>query len=221
MPKAAERHPDADYIEEAVKLAGVDNVQQLARKAGVDPSGLHKRIANTISDRLSQPVMEKLDAAKIYPAQRFPDAIHVPVIFRRQLEKWLEMHRKNSAPEPIETVPLPPSRYPRVVIRVSDKVTNAAFDHAFSAILEIGNNGQLVDGLFYLITLNDGVPPIGQDYPGHSAFARQWSEERQVWYGRKKYNLPDIEPKEVKEVIGCITGYLVDGHERLSTPETG
>ena len=221
MPEAAARHPDADYLEEAIELAGVDNIQQLARKAGVDPSGLHKRIANTLPDRLSQPTMEKIDAAKIYPARQVPDTTHAPVIFRRHLERWLQMLQRNAAPEPMETVPLPASRYPRVVIRVAKSVTNAAFDHPFSAILEIGNNDPLVDGLFYIITLNDDVPPPDSDYPGHSAFARQWSAERQVWYARERYDLPEIEPKDVQEVVGCITGYLVDAHDRLDTSDTG
>ena len=218
MPEAA-RHPDADYLEAACKLAGVSNIHQLAIKARVDASGLHKRMANSISDRLSQPTMNKIDAVKIYPEKVVPDVVQVAIIFRPQLEAWLQMYRRDNAPEPIETFPLPSSQYDRIIVHVAANATNAAFNHAFSAILEIDNTEPLIEGLYYVIEPNDSVPHES-DYPNQTVIARQWSEKRQIWYAREGQNQPDFRPEDVKTIIGCVTDYLVKALDRLKAPDS-
>ncbi len=205
-------HPDDLRIRDCIKRAGVGSAEQLANKAGLSPTLLHTRLANTERSRVSVPTWEKIEAVCL-PPERFGPTIRVPVVFREHLEAWLKMNKAQNPPEPLETLAYdPPSGYPHemVCVKIHAAMRNTRFNEDHMAVIGIGDT-DLIDGKMYIIALTPAAVLIHKLFRDDNISGRSWEEASGQWVASWAPSLPPILPSEVVAVIGRVLSYIIEG----------
>lgn len=199
-------HPDAAYIADCMEAAGAGTPTELARRIGIRPSTLTKKISGSDPSRLSRRVAKRLDELCRVYSSHMENVRFVPIAGGESQLKNFGERLKLDRNCDYTLCPATDDGFTNIAIRPDLSWTNTLFDRPYLEIIAVGDT-RLYSGSYYYLALVAGSPP---PRPGATLVMRRYRENPARFEGEPGRGLETIWPDDVRRIFGRLRSIVID-----------